>query len=77
MKITVLGSRGQIGLYLTEYLISKGHEIYEVDIVNGEEQDMTQIPNSDLEEKISNISNDEITRKNPQYEIIHTCYKRY
>ena len=53
MKITVLGSRGQIGLYLTEYLISKGHEIYEVDIVNGEEQDMTQIPNSDLEEKIS------------------------
>jgi len=53
MKITVLGSRGQIGLYLTEYLISKGHEIYEVDIANGEEQDITQIPNSDLEEKIS------------------------
>ena len=53
MKITVLGSRGQIGFYLTEYLVSKGHEIYEVDVVNGEEQDMTQIPNSDLEEKIS------------------------
>jgi nucleoside-diphosphate-sugar epimerase len=53
MKITVLGSKGQIGFYLTEYLVSKGHEIYEVDVVNGEEQDMTQIPNSDLEEKIS------------------------
>lgn len=53
MKITVLGSRGQIGFYLTEYLVSKGHEIYEVDVVNGKEQDMTQIPNSDLEEKIS------------------------
>jgi nucleoside-diphosphate-sugar epimerase len=53
MKITVLGSRGQIGFYLTEYLVTKGHEIYEVDVINGEEQDMTQIPNSDLEEKIS------------------------
>ena len=53
MKITVLGSRGQIGAYLTEYLINKGHEVYEVDVVNGYDQDMTQIPNSDLEEKIS------------------------
>ena len=47
MKITVLGSRGQIGAYLTEYLINKGHEVYEVDVVNGYDQDMTQIPNSD------------------------------
>jgi nucleoside-diphosphate-sugar epimerase len=52
MKITVLGSRGQIGAYLTEYLINKGHEVYEVDVVNGYDQDMTKIPNSDLETKI-------------------------
>lgn len=53
MKITVLGSRGQIGAYLTEYLINKGHEVYEVDVVNGDDQDMTKIPNLDLETKIS------------------------
>lgn len=53
MKITVLGSRGQIGFYLTEYLINKGHEVYEVDVVNGSDQDMTKIPNPDLETKIS------------------------
>jgi len=53
MKITVLGSKGQIGAYLTEYLINKGHEVYEVDVVNGNDQDMTKIPNSDLETKIS------------------------
>lgn len=53
MKITVLGSKGQIGSYLTEYLLNKGHEVYEVDVVNGSDQDMTKIPNPDLETKIS------------------------
>ena len=49
MKITVLGSSGQIGAYLTEYLRGKGHTVYEFDVVNGPEQDMTRIPNSTLE----------------------------
>lgn len=49
MNITVLGSSGQIGAYLTEYLRGKGHIVYEIDIVNGPEQDMTRIPNSTLE----------------------------
>jgi len=45
MKITVLGSSGQIGAYLTKYLRDKGHEVSEFDIVNGEDQDLTKIPN--------------------------------
>ena len=49
MKITVLGSSGQIGAYLTEYLHGKGHTVHEFDVVNGEHQDMTVIPNSTLE----------------------------
>lgn len=48
MKITVLGSRGQIGAYLTEYLRGKGHEVHEFDSVNGDHQDMTTIPNPEL-----------------------------
>ena len=31
MIITVLGSSGQIGAYLTEHLRSKGHEVIEID----------------------------------------------
>ena len=49
MKITILGSSGQIGAYLTEYLSSKGHDVLEFDIVNGEHQDLTLIPNTPLE----------------------------
>ena len=45
MRITVLGSSGQIGAYLSEYLSKKGHIVREFDIVNGEHQDMTHIPN--------------------------------
>jgi len=48
MKITVLGSSGQIGAYLTEYLRDKGHTVHEFDVVNGEHQDMTTIPNAEL-----------------------------
>jgi nucleoside-diphosphate-sugar epimerase len=51
MKITILGSRGQIGSYLTDYLLNKGHEVYEVDIVNGKDQDLTVL-SIDVEEKI-------------------------
>ena len=45
MKITVLGSSGQIGAYLTEYLKSKNYFVREFDIVNSQDQDMTHIPN--------------------------------
>jgi len=45
MKVTILGSGGQIGAYLTKYLREKGHEVTEFDIVNGAEQDLTKIPN--------------------------------
>ena len=54
MKITILGSSGQIGSYLTEYLREKNHEVFEFDIVNGEHQDMTHIPNSYLRNAIMN-----------------------
>ena len=45
MKITVLGSSGQIGSYLTEYLKSKNYFVREFDIINSQDQDMTHIPN--------------------------------
>ena len=48
MKITILGSSGQIGAYLTEYLRNKGHVVHEFDVVNGEHQDMRTIPNPEL-----------------------------
>ena len=31
MKILVLGSSGQVGAYLVEYLREKGHEVIEFD----------------------------------------------
>ena len=34
MKIAVLGSSGQIGAYLSDYLSRKGHIVREFDIVN-------------------------------------------
>ena len=54
MKIAILGSSGQIGSYLTEYLRKKNHEVFEFDIVNGEHQDMTHIPNAYLRNAIMN-----------------------
>jgi len=52
MIITVLGSSGQIGAYLSEYLSRKGHIVREFDVVNGMHQDMTSIPNPYLEDAI-------------------------
>lgn len=49
MKIAILGSSGQIGAYLTEHLQNKGHVVYGFDIVNGKNQDMTMIPNNELD----------------------------
>jgi len=52
MKVTILGSSGQIGAYLTEYLRGKGYEVTEFDIVNGEDQNLTKIPNPKLDHAI-------------------------
>lgn len=52
MKIAILGSSGQIGAYLTAFLHDKGHEVFEYDIANGKEQDLTEIPNLGLEHLI-------------------------
>ncbi len=51
-KILVLGSSGQVGAYLTDYLRNKGYDVREFDIVNGEWQDMTTIPNPELHRHI-------------------------
>ena len=48
MKVAILGSGGQIGAYLTDYLRKKGHEVTEFDVVNGESEDLTKIPNTKL-----------------------------
>ena len=53
MRITILGSSGQIGAYLTEYLRNKGHDVREFDMINGEDQDMTKIPNPELHARIA------------------------
>ena len=44
-RVLILGSSGQIGAYLTEYLKEKDYDVREFDSVNGEHQDMTHIPN--------------------------------
>jgi len=54
MKITILGSSGQIGDYLTEYLRDKGHHVYEFDKDKNPSHDMTRIPNQYLEDVIEN-----------------------
>ena len=53
MKVTILGSAGQIGAYLTEYLREKGHVVVEFDVANGDWQDMTRIPNVNLHDALS------------------------
>jgi len=52
MKVTILGSSGQIGAYLTEYLRDKGHIVEEFDVVNGNHQDMTALPNINLHDAL-------------------------
>ena len=53
MRVTILGSSGQIGAYLTTYLRDKGHEVIEFDKNNDEGQDMTLIPNLKLNAAIA------------------------
>ena len=52
MKILNLGSSGQVGAYLTEYLRNKGHEVIEFDKNLGAEYDLTTIPNDLLETSV-------------------------
>lgn len=52
MNILILGSSGQIGAYLTDYLRDKGHQVTEFDAINGEEQDLRKIPNPKLQHDI-------------------------
>ena len=52
MKVTILGSSGQIGAYLTEYLLDKNHEVTEFDFARSHDEDMTQIPNHNLDNAI-------------------------
>ena len=54
MRVTILGSSGQIGAYLTEYLRKKGHEVTEFDKNHNEKHDMTVIPNLRLHGAIMN-----------------------
>ena len=53
-KVTILGSRGQIGAYLTEYLQRNNYEVFEFDVLNSPLEDLTHIPNLLLEDKIMN-----------------------
>ena len=51
-RVLILGSSGQIGAYLTEYLKAKDYDVREFDVVNGSHQDMTQIPSQELHRNI-------------------------
>ena len=52
MNITILGSAGQIGAYLSEYLKDRGHHVSNVDIVNGVQYDLRVTPNTVVENAI-------------------------
>jgi nucleoside-diphosphate-sugar epimerase len=52
MKILNLGSSGQIGAYLSEYLRGKGHTVIDFDKEETPNHDMTVIPNQYLENAI-------------------------
>ena len=52
MKVTILGSSGQIGAYLVEHLSAKGHEVIPFDVARHHGEDLRQIPNHNLERAI-------------------------
>ena len=52
MNIAILGSAGQIGAYLKEYLKEKGHEVVGVDIVDGPQNDLRVTPNTYVESQL-------------------------
>ena len=49
MNIVILGSAGQIGAYLKDYLIEKDHEVTGVDITDGVQNDLRVTPNTYVE----------------------------
>lgn len=51
-KVLVLGSSGQIGVYLCEYLKKSGCDVLEFDLVNGSKQDLRSYSNQLLVERI-------------------------
>ena len=51
-KILILGSEGQIGGHLTEYLKKKGHRVIKFDIVLGLSDDLRNPNNKKIEKKI-------------------------
>tara|TARA_Y100001963_G_scaffold29847_1_gene40636 strand:+ start:1845 stop:2693 length:849 start_codon:yes stop_codon:yes gene_type:complete len=53
MRVTVLGSSGQIGAYLTTHLREKGHQVKEFDKNYNVGHDLTKIPNIQLRDAIS------------------------
>lgn len=52
MNITILGSAGQIGAYLSEYLKDRGYHVSHIDIVNGVQYDLRVTPNTVVENAI-------------------------
>ena len=52
MRVLILGSSGQIGSYLTDFLKKKQYDVFEFDIVKHHGHDLTQIPNHNLEREI-------------------------
>ena len=52
MKVLNLGSSGQIGAYLSEYLRKKGHVVIDFDKVETPNHDLSVIPNQYLENAI-------------------------
>ena len=52
MKVTILGSAGQIGAYLSEYLKKRGHDVTDIDIVNGVQYDLRVTPSTIIEKAI-------------------------
>jgi nucleoside-diphosphate-sugar epimerase len=54
MNIAILGSAGQIGAYLEEYLVEKGHDVIGVDIIEGPQNDLRVTPNTYVESIIKN-----------------------
>ena len=51
-KVLILGSSGQIGAYLSEYLREKGYDVREFDKNNSESQDLTITPSPELRRNI-------------------------
>ena len=54
MRVLILGSSGQVGAYLSEYLFKKGYEVTNFDILNNKKEDLRIIPNDYLAKCVKN-----------------------